>query len=197
MEELATDESFQFAQLDGRLPKSWVLLDNQSTVNIFCNKALLRDIKVTSRCMRVCCNAGWTITNQIGRLPGYPGKAWYNPDGVANILSLVDAEHYFQVWYNSHQEKVFIVEKPDGMERRFVKTDAGLYCFNTAEHGTVLVNTVDNNKSRYPARAYRQAVLAPKLQTMIGYPSTRGFIKLVNKNLIPNYPIQRANILAA
>jgi hypothetical protein len=47
--------------------------------------------------MRVRCNAGWTITNQIGQLPGYPGKVWYNPDGVANILSLADAEQYFRV----------------------------------------------------------------------------------------------------
>jgi hypothetical protein len=78
-----------------------------------------------------------------------------------------------------------------------VKTDAGLYCFDTAEHGTVLVNTVDNNKSRYPVRAYRQAILARKLQTMIEYPSTRDFIKLVNNNLIPNCPIGRADILAA
>jgi hypothetical protein len=48
IEELATDDSFQFAQLDGQLPQSWVLLDNQSTVNIFCNKGLLKDIKVTN-----------------------------------------------------------------------------------------------------------------------------------------------------
>jgi hypothetical protein len=132
-----------------------------------------------------------------GRLPGYPGKVWYNRDGVANILSLADTERYFCVRYDSDQEKAFIVEKPDGTERRFVKTDAGLYCFDTAEHGTVLVNTVDDNKFRYPACAYRQALLACKLQTMIGYPSTRDFMKLVDNNLIPNCPIGWGDILAA
>jgi hypothetical protein len=36
------EESFQFAQVDGKLPRLWVLvLDNQSTVHIFYNKALL------------------------------------------------------------------------------------------------------------------------------------------------------------
>jgi hypothetical protein len=102
-----------------------------------------------------------------------------------------------RVRYDSHQEKAFVVEKPNGTERWFVKTNAGLYCFDTAEHGTVLVNTVDDSKSRYPVCAYRQAVLARKLQTMTGYPSTRDFIKLVDKNLIPNCPIGRADILAA
>jgi ribosomal silencing factor RsfS len=48
MEELVTEESFQFAHVDGQLPKSWVLLDSQSTVNIFYNKDLLKDIKATN-----------------------------------------------------------------------------------------------------------------------------------------------------
>jgi hypothetical protein len=105
MEELTTEESFQFAQLDSRLPKSWVLLDNQSTVNIFYNKALLRDIMVTNHCMRVCCNVGWMVTNKIRRFPGYPGEVWYNPDGIANIISLIDVEKYFHVRYDSEQEQ--------------------------------------------------------------------------------------------
>jgi hypothetical protein len=152
MEELATSESFQFTQLDGRVPALWVLLNNQSTVNKFCNKDLvLKVIKVTTCCMRIRCNAEWTVTNRIGHLPGYPGEIWYNPDGVANILLLANAKKYFLVRYDSEQEKAFVVEKPDGTERRFVKTAAGLYCFDTAEHRMVLVNTVANNKScRYP-----------------------------------------------
>jgi hypothetical protein len=165
VEDLTTEESFQFAQTDGRLPKSWVFLDNQSTVNIFYNKALLRDVQVTNWRMRVRCNAGWTVTNLIGQLSGYPGEVWYNPAGIANIISLADAEKYFRVRYDSEQEKAFVVEKPDGTERRFVKTAHGLYCFDTAtsttsEHGTALVTTVADNKSKYPVCTYRQALLA-------------------------------------
>jgi hypothetical protein len=148
-EELSTVESFQFAQVDGRLPSTWMLLDNQSTVNIFCNQALLRDIKATDRCMHVRCNAGWTVTNLIGRFPGYPGEVWYNPDGIANILSLANAEKYFRVRYNSSKENAFIVEKADGSTRRLVQTTAGLYYFNVTtayrtETGTALLLTVAN-----------------------------------------------------
>lgn len=53
IEDLPVEDSFQFAHVDGQLPKSWILLDNQSTVNIFCNKRLLRDVRTTSRRMRV------------------------------------------------------------------------------------------------------------------------------------------------
>jgi hypothetical protein len=58
--------------------------------------------------------------------PRLPGVVWYNPDGIANILYLADAEKYFCVRYDSSHEKAFVVvlEKSDGTEqRRFVKTD--------------------------------------------------------------------------
>ena len=35
MEDLVTDDSYQFAQHDGHLPVSWILLDTRSTVNVF------------------------------------------------------------------------------------------------------------------------------------------------------------------
>jgi hypothetical protein len=192
---------YQFAHANGKLPKTWILLDNQSTVNIFSNKALLQDVKATNRKMRVRCNAGWSVTNLIGRLPGYPGEVWYNPNGIANIISLSDATKHFRVHYDSTQEPAFIVEKPDGTERRFVKSASGLYYHDTAkamaERGTALVTTVAANQSKYPVRDYRQALLARKIQKMIGYPSTRDFLKLVDRNMIPNCPIGRADIIAA
>jgi hypothetical protein len=38
--------------------------------------------------MDIHCNAGVTSTNLVGDLPGY-GKVWFNPNGIANILSLL------------------------------------------------------------------------------------------------------------
>ena len=207
IEGMNVKESFQFAQVEGRLPKTWILLDNQSTVNIFYNKDLLQDVKTTHRCMRVRCNAGWSVTNMIGRLPGYPGEVWYNPQGIANILSLADAEKHYRVRYDSHHEKAFIVEKPDGSEWRFKQTPNGLYYLDTAPSvdqddppdvdDTMLVNTVADKQSKYTARAYRQAVLARKIQKMVGYPSTRDFMKIIDQHLLPNCPITRSDIAAA
>jgi hypothetical protein len=60
-----------------------------------------------------------------------------------------------------------------------------------------LVNTVASNKSRYTNRAYSRAVLARHLQHIIGRPSTRTFLRIVDNNLLPNCPITRKDILAA
>lgn len=100
------------------------------------------------------------MTNMIGRLPGYPGKVWYNPDGIANILSLADMEKYFFIKYNSDTEKVFIMEKPNGMEKCFVKNDTGLYNLAitadpiTSDQGITLMTTVADKQSNYTVRAY-------------------------------------------
>jgi hypothetical protein len=158
--ELQTNESFQFTQMDGRLPSTWILLDNQSTVNIFCNQALLCNIKAANRCMSVRCNAGWMVMNLIGHFPGYPGEVSYNPDGIANILFLADSKKYFHVHYDSSKEKAFIVEKADGSIRRFVQTTAGLYYIDTmtasrTKTGTALLLTVVDKKSNYSECVYQ------------------------------------------
>jgi len=95
--EFDTDEHFQFHQHDsgtalhngtkGRVPKTWILLDNQSTVDVFHNAALLTNIRKNKTYMDIHCNAGVTSTNMIGELSGY-GTVWYQPKGIANILSL-------------------------------------------------------------------------------------------------------------
>jgi hypothetical protein len=72
---------------DGRVPKTWILLDNQSTVDVFNNGALLNNIRKSKTFMDIHCNAGVTSTNMVGDLPGY-GTVWYHPIGIAKILSL-------------------------------------------------------------------------------------------------------------
>ena len=87
-----TDEhTFTFHQqtdsIYNKVPDSWILLDNQSTVDIFKNSSLLTNIRTANGTMNVHFNAGVSTTNKIGDLRGY-GTVWYIPDGMANILSL-------------------------------------------------------------------------------------------------------------
>jgi hypothetical protein len=74
-------------QSTAHVPKDWILLDNQSTVDVFNNDKLLRNIRKSDTSMDIHCNAGVTSTDMVGDLPGY-GKVWYHPNGIANILSL-------------------------------------------------------------------------------------------------------------
>jgi hypothetical protein len=68
---------------------------------------------------------------------------------------------------------------------------------DTIDHGVTMVNTVANNQSNYTKRDYSRAVLARKIQKMMGRPSTCDFLRHVDNNLLPNCPINRQDILAA
>ena len=67
------------------IPDTWILLDSQSTIDVFCNAKLLSRIHATSTIMNIKCNAGVKRTNLRGHLSGY-GWVWFFPDGIANNL---------------------------------------------------------------------------------------------------------------
>ena len=71
-------------QYTGSIPKMWILLDNCSTTDIFCEKSMLTNIRPVNRICRIISNAGSLKTNLVGDLKGY-GTVWYSKDVIANI----------------------------------------------------------------------------------------------------------------
>ena len=54
-----------------RIPKTWILLDSQSKINVFCNGELLTRIHKTNIILRIRCNAGMKTTNMREHVSGY------------------------------------------------------------------------------------------------------------------------------
>jgi hypothetical protein len=80
----------------------------------------------------------------------------------------------------------------------FKRSVIGMFYLDAKETlGTVLVTTVEDNKSRYTNRDYTQATLARKLQTIIGRPSARALLKIVEHNHLMDCLIVRKDVLAA
>jgi hypothetical protein len=61
----------------------------------------------------------------------------------------------------------------------------------------MLVNTVAENKQAYTNWAYVTSTLARKTPHIIGRPSTRDFISIVDESVLPNIPIDRHDIPVA
>jgi hypothetical protein len=178
----------------GAVPKLWILLDNQSTVDVFYNKELLQNIRKSETHMEIHCNAEVTSTNFVGDFPGY-GTVWYHPNGIANILLLARVKEKHRVTFDSDGENQFVVHKSDGTTRCFKQSRRGLYFLEANNTSTVLVNTVEDNKSRYMNRDYSKATLARKVQNIIGRPSVRTYLHIVDNNLMPNCPITWKDII--
>jgi hypothetical protein len=73
-------------------------------------------------------NSGMTTTNLMGEYPGY-GQVWYDPNGIANILSMSQmVKHGYNVTYGSATGYEFVVTDPDGNHYgTFRESPRGLY----------------------------------------------------------------------
>jgi len=133
-EETKTDDdnnSFAFVQdvlcsMQDKLaiPKSWILLDSQSMVDMFSNPKLLDNIHDAKQVLTLHCNAGKAIVSKRGDLKGY-GTVWYHPGGITNILSLNNVQKKYKVTYDSSVNTSFIVHKTDGTNRIFMPSKKG------------------------------------------------------------------------
>jgi len=74
-----------------RIPDSWILLDSQSTVDVFMNKRLLKNIHDAKKPLSLLYNDGIATVSKVGDISGY-GTVWFYEDGIANILSLCHAD---------------------------------------------------------------------------------------------------------
>jgi hypothetical protein len=113
----------------GRIPKSWVLLDSQSTTDAFSNPGLLKDIHEVRGSLTIHTQAGKAVTKLRGTVPGY-GEVWFCPDGIANILSLARVARTRLVTFDSTNGNQFSVTRDDGSKRLFKQSEHGLYYYD-------------------------------------------------------------------
>ena len=185
---------FSFYQANGEIPKTWVLLDSQLTVDIFCNPHFLKNIRRTPEGLRLHCNAGSCLTNLVGDLHGY-GTVWYDPKAIANILSLWCVRDHYHISYDSSHRR-FIITKSSGKEFVFQESEGRQHYLDTTHQqgqqrqGHIFsVNTVKDNKKNFMNNNYPRAIRAREVQVMVGHRSDKDLIKILKTSSLPNCPV--------
>jgi hypothetical protein len=137
-EEDPDDSENIFAQqkLKGMVNKNYLLLDNQSTVNQIANPNMLKNIRKSSKPIKIHCNAGMSKTELEGELGGM--TMYHNPNGIANVLSLKLVVEKHRVTYDSWDRNgVFKVHTNDGVVE-FKPSERGLHYVDMSVDGDVV-----------------------------------------------------------
>ena len=171
------------------------MLDNQSTLDIFCNPNLIDNITEQDESITIYTNGGEVTTNYKGTLEGY-GDVWYHPNAITNILSLNNVRKNHRVTYDSSDRDRFIVHKPDRLVY-FDRSNSGLCYHNTNNRHMSLVQTEEENSLQYSKRDYENAKKARKIYETLGYPSKDDFKNLIKNNMLYNCPITISDIETA
>ena len=158
------------------LPTTWLLLDSCSTTNLISNKSWLHDIHNDGTSILVRCNAGTITLTHKGYFGSYPEPVWFNPHGIANIMSLDNVAKYFRITMDTEADNAMLLHKDDGLTMKFAPTGKGLYHHNLGAEDSGLwtfITTVAGKADKYTHWALQRARAARRFQNIIMRPGAR------------------------
>jgi Reverse transcriptase (RNA-dependent DNA polymerase) len=194
---------YTFTQPPESIPRTWILLDSQSTVCVFNNSNLLQNIRKSPHPLRVATNGGTQISTLIGDLKNF-GTVWYNPNSLANILSLAEVRRRCRCTMDTATNPAIHVHKANGTIMTFHEHENGLYIHdivsqykNKTNSDNIInysfISTVAENKQLFSRREIEGADLARVLHRRIGRPSQKDFLHILDHCLIRNCPVTTAD----
>ena len=137
---------------------AWVLLDSQLTISVFKNYDMLTNIRPSDHVLRAVTNGGFQDSTLIGDFPNL-GAVWFNPDSIANILSLSHVRQVCRVTMDTGIDPSMIVHRVDGSQMNFREHPCGLFVFdpsindsNASVSAYTMLSTVRDNKKMFTPR---------------------------------------------
>ena len=185
------------------LPKSSVLINTGSTVSVFKNKEVLRNITKSGSALCTQTNGGFQDSVLQGYLPGF-FKVWYNLHCMINILAWSDVREKFRITADTSLEQAIQVHLGNGEHIKFREFKSGLYLKDIKETQQKLnikhhnfVNLTTENKSNFTNAQVKAAEKARSLFKALGMPSYQKFIKFLEANAIKNCPVTPQDVKTA
>jgi hypothetical protein len=91
-------------------PREVILLDSQSTIDLFCNAALVRKTCKSTTSMRLKSNGGTMLVTRKATMPGYNKDVWFSTRAITNIIPLRNLIQQYRVAYDS-DDMMFVVHR--------------------------------------------------------------------------------------
>jgi hypothetical protein len=211
------DQALQFAQLDKKFEpriaklfkqagssikldlKEVILLGSQSTMDLFCNAALVSKISKSRSNMRLKSNCGTMLVTQKATMEGYNKTVWFITRAITNIIALRNLIDQYRVTYDS-DDLIFVVhresESKPNMEFKMHKSRLQYYDPRKEQHMN-FVNTVLENKTGFTKQQIKCAEIARNLYKTLRCPSMKDFKWVIRSNQIKDCPATIQDIIVA
>jgi hypothetical protein len=142
-----------------------ILLDSQSTMDIFCNAALVSKTCKSTTSMRLKSNGGTMVVTRKATMPGYNKDVWFSTRAITNIIALSNLIQQYCVTYDSDDKMLVLHRESQGKPNmKFRMHKCGLHYYDPRnEKHLAFVNTVSENKECFTKRQIKGAELARTL----------------------------------
>ena len=174
-----------------------ILLDSCSNVDIFSNDKLLSKFTTDPKDnLKLASNGGTMTSKTKGTFENY-GQVWFNPNSLANILSLANVRKKYRVTMDTgptdHDPKM-IVHISDKTKLIFRELPNGLFGLSLPKstsqpHTKICATTVSENESEFTKRDLKRAKLARELYKKLGRPGYQNFFRILDNNFIHDCPV--------
>ena len=188
--------SFSFAVRTDSL-RDFILLDNQSSSHVFCNRDLVSDIRRGQRRLSLESNGGKLSIADIANFEGFEAPVWFSQDAITNILSFSETKKEFEITY---EEDDFIVHRASRgfSDMVFKPHPSGLHVLDLEDprgHASyAFFETVADNMSLYTKRQIASANNARDLQAGLAYPSVSDLKWIVKSNMLKDNPVTSQDV---
>ena len=153
-------------------------------VNLISDKDLLTVIHPVPHSLQVRCNVGSVINDHQGYLSSYPKPVWFNPEGIANFMSLHNIQQYYQVILNTTEDNAFYINNNGGHRTQWEPSGHGLYHYTLDSRININtlwghlpakahINTMAANANGFTCRQCQNAQRACHLQNILMHPGDR------------------------
>ena len=191
----------QNSPYQGDLPlRDVILLDSQSTMDIFCNRSMVTSVYTSPSPCQLQSNGGTMTVTKKATVTGLRDDVWFHPRALSNILSLQSLRSQFPITYNS-DDSCFVVHREviNGKPNLFFREHAsGLHYFNpTAPEQFTFLTTVDGNMAHLTQRQIQGAEQARELYSKLAFPSLQDFKWIIQSNSIKDCPVTLTDIKLA
>eukprot|EP00978_Attheya_sp_CCMP212_P024668 scaffold77882_cov56-Attheya_sp.AAC.1 len=172
--------------------RSWILLDNESSTTIFCNKKYVSNIMESMKVMDLRTNRGSLRSDKECDVPELGMKSWYNKNAVTNILSFAEVADKFRITYdNVNGEDLFTVHVSADKKIVFKRAYNNLYFYkpkDDKQNGNVCVTTLKENMKFHTARQFERTKRARDFYHAMGTPSIPDLLAILWMNIVKDNP---------